>query len=63
MKKLVAVGLWCTALLAFNARAQVAADEPLKLVQSIPLPGLHDGDFDHFQLDLRWKSSIFAATK
>ena len=61
MKKLVAVGLWCTALLAFNARAQVAVDEPLKLVQSIPLPGLHDGDFDHFQLDLPGQRLFLAA--
>jgi len=25
---------------------------PLKLIQTIPLPGLKDGDFDHFQIDL-----------
>ena len=25
--------------------------EPLKLVQTIPMPGLHDGDFDHFTAD------------
>jgi len=26
--------------------------EPLKLLHSIPVPGLHDGDFDHFVVDL-----------
>jgi len=26
--------------------------QPLKLVETIPLPGLKDGDFDHFALDL-----------
>jgi hypothetical protein len=25
---------------------------PLKLVATIPLPGLHDGDFDHFAPDV-----------
>ncbi len=25
---------------------------PPKLAQAIPLPDLHDGDFDHFRLDL-----------
>jgi DNA-binding beta-propeller fold protein YncE len=25
---------------------------PLRLVETIPLPGLHDGDFDHFAVDL-----------
>ncbi|MGI9075517.1 MAG: YncE family protein [Bryobacteraceae bacterium] len=36
---------------ATGLRAQSQA--PLKLVQSIPLPGLHDGDFDHFCIDLQ----------
>ena len=36
-------------LLAIQARAQVPG--PLKLAQTIPLPGLKDGDFDHFALD------------
>lgn len=27
--------------------------EPLKLVQTTPLPQLHDGDFDHFAVDLK----------
>jgi len=42
----LAVFVFCT----LGAQAQVPG--PLKLVQTIPLPGLKDGDFDHFQLDL-----------
>jgi DNA-binding beta-propeller fold protein YncE len=37
-------------LLAFAASAQNTA--PLKLVQTIPLPDLKAGDFDHFAVDL-----------
>src|SRR6202158_2858970 len=33
-----------------NSRAQEPA--PLKLVATIPLPGLQDGDFDHFAPDV-----------
>jgi YVTN family beta-propeller protein len=36
--------------LAVSSRAQEHA--PLKLVATIPLPGLHDGDFDHFTPDV-----------
>lgn len=36
-------------VLSMQARAQVPG--PLKLAQTIPLPGLKDGDFDHFALD------------
>jgi len=36
--------------LAVSSRAQDHA--PLKLVATIPLPGLHDGDFDHFTPDV-----------
>jgi DNA-binding beta-propeller fold protein YncE len=36
-------------LFAFSLQAQV--EQPLKLIRSIPLLGLHDGDFDHFALD------------
>src|SRR5258706_2052074 len=35
--------------MAVNGAAQTAA--PLKLVATIPLPGLRDGDFDHFAPD------------
>jgi WD40 repeat protein len=36
-------------LFAFTLQAQV--EQPLKLIRSIPLLALHDGDFDHFAVD------------
>ena len=48
MKKVIQL-LLVIAACTLNVRAQVPG--PLKLVQTISLPGLHDGDFDHFQLD------------
>jgi YVTN family beta-propeller protein len=59
MKKLIVMGLAGITLFALKARAQV--DEPLKLIQTIPLPGLHDGDFDHFALDLSGQRLFLAA--
>ena len=46
-------------LLAIGARAQAKA--PLALLQSIPLPGLKDGDFDHFAVDLEGHRLFLAA--
>jgi DNA-binding beta-propeller fold protein YncE len=59
MKKLIAVLLVIFALFAARARAQVPG--PLKLIETIPLPGLKDGDFDHFQVDLPGKRLFLAA--
>src|SRR5229473_337590 len=41
-------------ILFFALAAGLPAQEkpPLKLVETIPLPGLHDGDFDHFAPDV-----------
>jgi DNA-binding beta-propeller fold protein YncE len=41
-------------ILFFVLAAGLPAQEkpPLKLVETIPLPGLHDGDFDHFAPDV-----------
>jgi DNA-binding beta-propeller fold protein YncE len=39
------------AALPMIAQSQKKA-EPLKLLQSVPLPALKDGDFDHFTIDL-----------
>ena len=39
-------------LLAFPLFLQAQHTAPLKLIQSIPLPGLKEGDFDHFAVDL-----------
>ena len=43
----------------FFLRAEGSA--PLKLVQSIPLPGLKEGDFDHFTIDLEGHRLFLAA--
>jgi WD40 repeat protein len=48
-----------TVLLAIQAHAQVPG--PLKLAQTIPLPGLKDGDFDHFALDSAGQRLFLAA--
>jgi DNA-binding beta-propeller fold protein YncE len=50
MKKLILILLSVVAPFAVGTQAQVAG--PLKLIQTIPLPGLKDGDFDHFAVDL-----------
>jgi YVTN family beta-propeller protein len=41
-----------TLLLAFPSHVMAQIKEPLKLVATIPLPGLKDGDFDHFAPDI-----------
>lgn len=46
-------------LLSIPTRAQVPG--PLKLAQTIPLTGLHDGDFDHFALDAAGQRLFLAA--
>jgi DNA-binding beta-propeller fold protein YncE len=42
----------CVLVLAFAVGASAQSKAPLKLDQTIPLPQLHDGDFDHFTVDL-----------
>jgi YVTN family beta-propeller protein len=59
MKKTVAIFLTMAVLFAIKAQAQVPG--PLKLIQTIPLPGLKDGDFDHFQLDVPGQRLFLAA--
>jgi DNA-binding beta-propeller fold protein YncE len=49
MKKLMMIFLAVIVLFALNAKSQVV--EPMKLIQTISIPGLHDGDFDHFAAD------------
>ena len=39
-------------LVALAAGLPAQEKPPLKLVETIPLPGLHDGDFDHFAPDV-----------
>ena len=50
MKPTRAVFVALLLLLAVTAKGQEGA--PLKLAHTIPLPGLKDGDFDHFALDV-----------
>src|SRR5438105_4077663 len=50
MKRMQVAVMALSVALAVNSKAQDHA--PLKLVATIPLPGLHDGDFDHFAPDL-----------
>jgi DNA-binding beta-propeller fold protein YncE len=50
MKRTHFVILALSIALAISCKAQDHA--PLKLVAAIPLPGLHDGDFDHFAPDV-----------
>ncbi|HXM21967.1 MAG TPA: hypothetical protein VN948_11970 [Terriglobales bacterium] len=38
--------------LALTVSSKAQDHAPLKLVETIPLPGLHDGDFDHFTPDI-----------
>src|ERR1700694_1105746 len=59
MRKMTAICLTVLALFAAGTQAQVPG--PLKLIQTIPLPGLKDGDFDHFQVDLPGKRLFVAA--
>src|SRR6267143_4654602 len=50
MKKMQFVFLALFVALAVSLQAQEKA--PLELVETIPLPGLKDGDFDHFAPDV-----------
>jgi DNA-binding beta-propeller fold protein YncE len=59
MKRSIAVLLPVLVLFALEARSQVPG--PLKLIQDIRLPGLHDGDFDHFVVDLPGQRLFLAA--
>src|SRR5438309_10353792 len=59
MSKFVATCFSFLTLFSAGTRAQVPG--PLKLIQTIPLPGLKDGDFDHFQVDVPGKRLFLAA--
>jgi len=60
-KKTISFAVFCAAIFlqASGVRAQVPG--PLKLSQTIPLPGLKDGDFDHFQQDPAGQRLFLAA--
>jgi DNA-binding beta-propeller fold protein YncE len=61
-----ALAAWpCAAPLAAavpNAQ-QETTPAPLKLIQTIPIPGLKDGDFDHFAVDLAGHRLFLTAEK
>jgi DNA-binding beta-propeller fold protein YncE len=57
-KKSILFAIFLT-MIAVPAHAQVPG--PLKLAQTIPLPGLKDGDFDHFALDSAGQRLFLAA--
>lgn len=59
MTRKVAILLIGIVVLAGSGYAQVPG--PLKLAQTIALPGLKDGDFDHFQVDLEGMRLFLAA--
>jgi DNA-binding beta-propeller fold protein YncE len=59
VKHLIAMFTIFAALLGVDARCQVPG--PLRLVQTIPMPGLKDGDFDHFALDAPGQRLFLAA--
>ena len=42
----------CMVFVSFPVPIAAQTKEPLKLVATIPLPGLKDGDFDHFAPDI-----------
>jgi DNA-binding beta-propeller fold protein YncE len=50
MKKRLVILL--AVFIPFELKAQPQVAEPLKLIQTISMPGLHDGDFDHFASSL-----------
>jgi DNA-binding beta-propeller fold protein YncE len=55
--------LTCVGILLFLSAIVVWGQhkDPLSFVQSIPLPGLHDGDFDQFAVDLEGHRLFVAA--
>jgi len=59
MRKSITICLAVILIFALKVRSQVT--EPLQMIQSIPLPGLHDGDFDHFVVDLPGQRLFLAA--
>ena len=60
MKKWKAM-LALASVAVFGALVQAQQKQPLKLIKSVPLPALKDGDFDHFTVDLQSKRLFSAA--
>ena len=60
--KLRAAAIVISAALLAGVAWAAGAEAPLKLVKSVPLPMLQDGDFDHFTVDLEGHR-LFAAAE
>src|SRR3979411_2170262 len=52
VKSLVVAGLLAAIPMAAQTQQKEPAKAPVKLLQSIPLPDLKDGDFEHLAIDL-----------
>src|SRR5258708_11703232 len=52
VKSLLLAGLLAGVLIAAQSQQKEPAKALVKLLQSIPLPDLKDGDFDHLAIDL-----------
>jgi DNA-binding beta-propeller fold protein YncE len=61
VRKLRAITLVIFVFVALGVQAREKA--PLVFLQSIPLPALHDGDFDHFTVDLDGHRLFLTAEK
>lgn len=56
------VAILLAAITVFGTICHAQEKQPMKLIKSIPLPVLHDGDFDHFTADVKGKR-LFAAAE
>jgi DNA-binding beta-propeller fold protein YncE len=59
---IAALAAWSCAAPLADAQAETTP-APLKLLQTIPIPGLKDGDFDHFAADLAGHRLFLTAEK
>jgi DNA-binding beta-propeller fold protein YncE len=55
------IAIFTILVVFFGVEAKCQVPGPLRLVQTIPLPGLVDGDFDHFVLDVAGQRLFLAA--
>lgn len=60
-KRAVLFAFWTVLVFLGSISVQAQVPGPLKLAQTIPLTGLHDGDFDHFALDAAGQRLFLAA--
>src|SRR6202011_6203152 len=59
---IAALAAWSCAAPLADAQGETTP-APLKLLQTIPIPGLKDGDFDHFAADLAGHRLFLTAEK